>query len=121
MPSGNGGTARSTEVVLPVELSLLRPCVSPPGRGALVRVEVCGLAGRADGALHPVPPVWPARRRRWPSRRGGRVLSAAELLSIPRSRISHGTSSSRSSSCSCQVRLYYEGLMTSPVVRRVLD
>jgi hypothetical protein len=38
--------SRSTEVVLPVELSLLRPCVSPPGRGALVRVEVCGLAGR---------------------------------------------------------------------------
>jgi hypothetical protein len=52
---------------------------------------------------------------------GGRVLSAAELLSIPRSGILHGTSSSRSSSCSCQVRLYYEGLMTSPAVRRVLD
>jgi hypothetical protein len=70
----------------------------------------------ATGRWAPYP--WPATTG---TATGRRRVNDLRVLSIPRSGISHGTSSSRSSGCSCQVRLYYEGLVTSPAVRRVLD
>ena len=53
----------------------------------------------------------------WPP---GSLVSHVRV-GVPRSGISHGTSFSSSSGCSCQVRLCCEGVMASPAVRGVLD